>query len=113
MEKLLPVNEFHFPRFRGCINIYLHVHYTCECVLVAQSCLTLCDPMDCSPSGSSAHEIFQARILEWVAISSPGDLPNPGIEPGSPALQANSLLTELQACTIRISDITRGAIQYK
>ena len=35
---------------------------------------------------SSVHGIFQARILEWVAISSPGDLPDPGIEPGSPAL---------------------------
>ena len=34
-----------------------------------QLCLTLCDPMDCSPPGSSVHEIFQARILEWVAIS--------------------------------------------
>ena len=46
----------------------------CVCVCVcarvrAQSCLTLCDPMDCSPPGSSVHEIFQARILEWVAIS--------------------------------------------
>ena len=36
---------------------------------VAQSCLTLCDPMDCSLLGSSVHGIFQARILEWVAIS--------------------------------------------
>ena len=36
---------------------------------VAQFCLTLCDPMDCSLSGSSFHGIFQARILEWVAIS--------------------------------------------
>ena len=36
---------------------------------VTQSCRTLCDPMDCSPSGSSVHGIFQARILEWVAIS--------------------------------------------
>ena len=35
-----------------------------------QSCLTLCDPLDCSPPGSSVHEIFQARILEWVTISS-------------------------------------------
>ena len=34
-----------------------------------QSCLTLSDPMDCSPPGSSAHGIFQARILEWVAIA--------------------------------------------
>ena len=38
-------------------------------VLVAQSRLTLCDPVDCSPPGSSVHEILQARILEWVAIS--------------------------------------------
>ena len=36
---------------------------------VIQSCLTLCDFMDCSPPGSSVHGIFQARILEWVAIS--------------------------------------------
>ena len=36
---------------------------------VTQSCLTLCDPMDCSPPGSSVHGILQARILEWVAIS--------------------------------------------
>ena len=37
-------------------------------VLVIQSYLTLCDPMDCSPPGSSVHRILQARILEWVAI---------------------------------------------
>ena len=36
---------------------------------VAQSCLTLSDPMDCSPSGSSVHGIFQARVLEWGAIA--------------------------------------------
>ena len=41
------------------------------CVLVAQSCLTLCDPVDCSPPGSSVHGILQARILEQVAISFP------------------------------------------
>ena len=39
--------------------------------------------MDCSPSDSSVHEILQARILEWVAISSSRDLPDPGIEPVS------------------------------
>ena len=38
-------------------------------VLVAQSCPTLCNPMDCSPPGSSVHGILQTRILEWVAIS--------------------------------------------
>ena len=40
-----------------------------EC-MSAQSCLTPCDPMDCSPPGSSVYGVFQARILEWVAISS-------------------------------------------
>ena len=58
--------------------------------LVAHSCPTLCDPMNCSPPGSSIYGIFQARILEWVAISFSGDLPNPGTEPRSPALRADS-----------------------
>ena len=57
-------------------------------MLVAQLCLTLCDPMDRSSPGSSVCGVFQARILEWVAISSPGNLPNPGIEPESPASPA-------------------------
>ena len=39
---------------------------------VAQSCLTLCDPMDCSLPGSSVHGIFQARVLEWGAIAFSG-----------------------------------------
>ena len=38
-------------------------------VLVSQLCLTVCDPTDCSPPGSSVHGIFQARIVEWIAIS--------------------------------------------
>ena len=62
-------------------------------VLVTHSYLTLCDPMDCSPPGSSVHGILQARIVEWV-FPSPGDLPNEGIEPEFPALQTNSLLYE-------------------
>ena len=45
-----------------------------------QSCLTLCDPMDCSLPGSSGHGILQARILKWGARPPPGDLPHPGIE---------------------------------
>ena len=61
-----------------------------EC-LITQSCLTLLDPMDCSLPGSSVHGILQARILEWVAIPISRRTPNPGIEPGSPALQADSL----------------------
>ena len=50
--------------------------------------------MDCSLPGSSVHGISQARILEWVAISFPADLPDPGIKLGSPALQEDSLPTE-------------------
>ena len=101
----------------------------------SQSCLTLCDLMDCSLPGSFVYGILQARILEWVAFpfskgsskpkikprsptwqvdslpSEPpgkpkntgvgslfllqGNLPNPGIEPGSSALLVNSLPTEL------------------
>ena len=62
--------------------------------LVTQSCLTLCDPTDCSPPASSVHGILQARILEWVAIPPPGDLPNPGIECKSPTLEVDSLPSE-------------------
>ena len=40
---------------------------------VAQSCPTLCDSMDCSPPGFSIHGVFQARILEWLAISLSGE----------------------------------------
>ena len=61
------------------------------CCSVAKSCPTLCDPVDYSLPGSSVHGILQARILEWLAISSPGDLPNPGIEPRSPAFRADCL----------------------
>ena len=50
------------------------------CVLVAQSCLTLCNPIGYSLPGSSIHGISQARILEWVAFLSPGDLPDSGIK---------------------------------
>ena len=63
--------------------------------LVAQSRPTLSDPMmDCSPPGSSVLGILQARILEWVAIPPPGNLPNPGVKPRSPTLKADSLLSE-------------------
>ena len=63
-------------------------------VLVAQSCLTLCNPMDCSPPGSPVRGILQVRIPEWVRFPPPGDLPDPGIKLRSPALQADSLPSE-------------------
>ena len=62
--------------------------------LVAQSCLTLCDPMDCSPPGSSVHGILQARTLGWVAIPSSRGFRNPGIKPRYPPLQADSSPSE-------------------
>ena len=94
----------------------------------SQLCLTLCDPMDCSPPGCAVHGILQARILESIAVplsrgssqprdrtqvyhiagkfftvlatrevsnTSPPDLPDPGIEPESPALQADCLPAKL------------------
>ena len=128
----------------------VHDHWKDQVLcLVAQSCPTLCDRMDCSPPGSSVHGILQARILEWVAmpsprgssqpkdrtqvsciagrfftiwatkeakeywngspIPSPGDLPDPGKEPGSPALQVNSLPTELsEKPSLRVSVYKRA-----
>ena len=59
--------------------------------------------MDCSPPGSSVHRIFHARLLEWVAFPTLGDLPDVGIEPMSPALQADSLATEPLGKTVIIS----------
>ena len=66
----------------------------CVLCLVTQSHLTLCNPVDSSPPGSSVHRILQARTWKWVAIPPPGYLPNPGIKPRSPKLQADSLLPE-------------------
>ena len=50
-------------------DTYNHIYNSIESE-VAQSCLTLCDPMDCNLPGSSVHGTFQAGVLEWVAISS-------------------------------------------
>ena len=62
--------------------------YPQDCIhLIPKPCL--CNPMDCSLTGSSVHGISQARILEWVAIPSPGDLPDLRIEPAFLALQAD------------------------
>ena len=71
------------------------LHFLCAKSL--QLCPTLCDPMDCSPLGSSVHGIPQARILEWVAVSYSRDLPDIGTEPKSltsPAL-AGGFFTSL------------------
>ena len=69
-------------------------HILFLCVLAAQSCLILFDPMGCILPDSSVHGILQARMLEWIAIPFSGDLSNPGIKPRSPTLQAESFLSE-------------------
>jgi len=68
--------------------------------------------VDCSPPGSSAHGILQARILEWVAISFSRGLPDPRIEPRSPALQADALTSEPPGKKERMGLIEREALKH-
>ena len=79
----------------------------------AQSCPILCNPVDCNLPGSSVRGILQARILEWVAFPSPGDLPKPGIKPGCPTVQADSSpLTHWGSPSLDILMATRYTHQY-
>ena len=64
---ICPRGHYIFKIIQVCFHITLY-YFIGESVLVTQLCLTLCDPLDCSPPGSSVHEILQARILEWEAI---------------------------------------------
>ena len=68
--------------------------------------------MDCSPPGSSIHGILQARILEWVAFLSLGALPNPGIEPTSPALTGRFFTTEPPG-KVKMEDFMYLLIHFK
>ena len=72
--------------------------YNCKCfecwTKSLQLCLTLCNPVDCTLPGSSVHGILQARILEWIAISFSSGSSWSRIEPMSPTMQADSLLSE-------------------
>ena len=61
---------------------------------VAQFCLTLCGPMDCSLSGSSSMGFSRQECYSGLPLPSPRDLPDPGIEPWSPTLQADTLPSE-------------------
>ena len=75
-----------------CVCVCVYVYMLC---LVTQLCPTLCNPMDCSPPGSSVHGGF-SRQEYWSGLPCPpGDLPNPGMELGSYALQVDSLPAEL------------------
>ena len=80
-------------KMSGWVNVLGKVG-VCACS-VASACPTLCDPMNGSPPLSSVHEILHTGILEWVAMSFPGDLPDPGIKPAplaSPASQVYSFI---------------------
>ena len=68
--------------------------YVCVCVLVAQPCLTLCDPMDCVHQTPRSMEFSRQEYWIGVPFPPPGDLPDPGIQPGSPELYAGSLPSE-------------------
>ncbi len=67
----------------------------CVLCLVPQFCLSLCNPMDCSPASFFAHEIFQARVLEWIVMPSSREEAQTEESSVSPALQVDSLPAEL------------------
>ena len=73
-------SDFYFLKATCLFPYELHA---CVCVRSLQSCLALCNPVYYSLPSSSVHGILQARILEWVAVPSSRDLPDPGIEPTS------------------------------
>ena len=80
----------------GCRGGAVHRPGPQECAQSLQSCPTLCDPMDCSPPGSSVRGILQARRLKWVALSFFRRSSRPGIEfasPVSPALAGRFFTT--------------------
>ena len=77
MDVAISISQMRKLGLRTFGNLPKHIVITCvpnaaaAAAKLLQSCLTLCDPMDCSLLGSSVPEILQARILEWVAVSSP------------------------------------------
>ena len=66
--------------FRSKISPYFSLPVCICCCLITKLCPTLCDPMGCSPPGSSVHELSQARILEWVVISFSKGSSLPGVK---------------------------------
>ena len=81
----------------------IHIH-----ISVAPLCPTLCDPMDCSLLGSSIPlSMGFSRQESWSGLPfpSPGDLPDPGIKPGSPTLQADSLPSESPGKAINLENV--------
>ena len=89
---------------QGLARFFLVVCFECFCLFVflkSSSCsvVSACDPLDCSPRGSSVHGIFQARIPEWVLpFPSPGDLPDPVTELSSPVSPAGGFFISWAMC---------------
>ena len=80
-----------------CVCVCVWWNTVCVLGLAAESCLTLCDPINCSPPGSPVHADSPGRNTRvGLPGPPPGDLPNPGIEPRSPTLQVDSLPSEPQ-----------------
>ena len=75
----------------GCLIYEMHCVPACLHAKSLQSCLTVCNPTDYSPPGSSVHGIPRVEYWSRLPFPPPGDLPNPEVEPRSPALQADSL----------------------
>ena len=90
MPSLLP----HGIQMKTSLRMHLASNDGCGCCLVTKSCPTLFDPMDYSPPGSSVHGISRQKYWSRLPFPSPGDLPNPGIEPMSPALAGGFFTTE-------------------
>ena len=82
-----------------------------------QSCSTLCDPVDYNPTRLSAHRVFQAEYCSGLPFPTPGDFPDPGIEPASlasPALADRFFTTDITEClSIKLcfSDILESGLQ--
>ena len=83
-----------FDSYKVVLEFWLVIWSCCCCCLLTKLCLSLCNPMGCSLPDSSVHGISQARILEWISIPFSRDLPDPGIEPASPALAGRFFTTE-------------------
>ena len=79
---------------RSPVNVLPYVH---SVVLVTQLCPTLCDPVDLALQAPQPMRLTRQEYCSGLPFPSPGDLPDPGLRPASPALQADSLLSEPQA----------------
>ena len=86
-----------FPFQLDALKVHMIITFTLVMCVLSWSVVSDCDPMDCSLPGSSVHGDYpgkNTRVGCHTLHAPPGDLPNPGIEPRSPTLQADSLLSE-------------------